>query len=366
MQNWAGRRSGAMSDRMIAVAVAAVMVGCFIGSGSQAAWAQQANDGGFQAQPQVMSQRQLYCRQLEQQLANEGRQQQNVRDSLPRIDAEISRADRAFQQGQAQAERLECFDYFLFSKDWRQTPRCVRLRQQIEGAERELSRLQRQREQISTGQVQQTRQDALIAELGRNQCGAQYVREASRRSGSGNFFWDDSEGDPGFGAQSLPTPAQTTYRTLCVRSCDGYYFPISFTASQQSFQRDANMCQSQCAAPARLFIYQNPGAEVEQAVSVDGTTAYSRLPNAFRYRRELVKGCSCKSAEYDSSQFPGDVGAETATLAPVEAGQAMVAEQPETALFQGDEPVPVPATPARKPRRAPVVRPDVVVPKYLR
>ena len=88
-----------------------------------------------------------------------------------------------------------------------------------------------------------------------------------------------------------------TYRTLCVRLCDGYYFPVSFSTLPNHFQRDAQVCQSQCAAPAELFYHQNPGGAVEQMVSVNGQP-YTGLKTAFRYRKEYTAGCSCKQAEY--------------------------------------------------------------------
>jgi Protein of unknown function (DUF2865) len=325
----------------------------------------QTADGAFDDfnQP-VMSPRQMLCKQLEQRYAREQQQGQQARSGLPQIDAGIAKYDRAFQQGQVQAERQDCFDYFLFSREWRTTPRCVRLRQQIEGARRALEGLQQQREQIENGQVIKTRQDALINELARNRCGPQYQQEAQRRTGQSTFFWDDNAGAP-----NLEPPLASggggggTYRTLCVRTCDGYYFPISFATTHSSFQRDAEMCQAQCAAPARLFIYQNPGAEIEQAVSVDGTTPYSRLSNAFRYRHELVKGCSCKQAEYAADLLPESSRAPQTAAAVAPTLQAAGEPGFVPAAGPGDQ-VAIEAAPVVK-RRKPKVEAVRPVPRYL-
>ena len=65
---------------------------------------------------------------------------------------------------------------------------------------------------------------------------------------------------------------------------------------------DAEACQSSCAAPAELYVYRNPGQEIEQAVSLSGS-AYMDLPVALRYRKEYVKGCSCKQAEYNPTEI---------------------------------------------------------------
>lgn len=83
------------------------------------------------------------------------------------------------------------------------------------------------------------------------------------------------------------------YRTLCVRTCDGYYFPISFSTTRAGFARDAQKCESSCSAPAKLFVYRNPGADIEHMVSLDGER-YASMENAFRYREEYVENCRCK------------------------------------------------------------------------
>jgi len=87
-----------------------------------------------------------------------------------------------------------------------------------------------------------------------------------------------------------------TYRTLCVRQCDGYYFPISFSTTEELFDRDADMCSRLCpSGNPELFIHENPGGTPEGMTSLDGRS-YTELPNAFQYRRTFDKNCSCRSA----------------------------------------------------------------------
>ncbi len=103
------------------------------------------------------------------------------------------------------------------------------------------------------------------------------------------------------------------YRTLCVRTCDGYYWPMSFSTSRGGIARDANQCRSSCSAPARLFYHRNPGADVQHMVDLQGKP-YVRLENAFRYRKEYVKDCRCKpqpwseqaEAEYERRETNAD------------------------------------------------------------
>jgi hypothetical protein len=243
------------------------------------------------------AQQQSYCRQLERDLGPDWQQNGGARDAVPRLEAQMSRADQQLQRSQAAAERADCFDYFLFSKTWRDTPQCRQIHQQIDDAQHSLAELDRQRKAAFANQDHASRQDVLLNELARNGCGPQYVAAVQRTTGSNSAgFWSDGEGIgpsgavPGFG-NLVPG---STFRTICVRTCDGYYFPISFATTQDRLQHDAQVCQSQCGAPAKLYYYPNPGGEVQQAVGLDGAP-YTALPNAFRYRKELVSTCSCKS-----------------------------------------------------------------------
>jgi hypothetical protein len=97
-----------------------------------------------------------------------------------------------------------------------------------------------------------------------------------------------------------PAPA-TTYRTLCVRLCDGFYFPISFATGGGGLSRDADRCSASCGAEARLFYYESPGGDVSSMVDLTGL-AYSALPNAFRYRKTLVEGCQCRPQPWSEAE----------------------------------------------------------------
>lgn len=100
--------------------------------------------------------------------------------------------------------------------------------------------------------------------------------------------------------------AARTFRTLCVRTCDGYYFPISYKVTSTHFQRDAAMCAQRCpSAPARLYVYRNPGQKPGNAVDLQGNR-YRDLENAFRYRKELVKGCSCDGEAWLTAEGGSD------------------------------------------------------------
>lgn len=124
--------------------------------------------------------------------------------------------------------------------------------------------------------------------------------------GSSSRYWgrptrrdrdaDDEEDDDD---RDRSRAATGTYRTLCVRLCDGYYFPISFSATRDRLARDAKTCENSCGGQARLFIYSNPGADVEDMVDLRGQP-YKQLSTAFLYRTQYVPQCRCKPNPWDA------------------------------------------------------------------
>lgn len=78
-------------------------------------------------------------------------------------------------------------------------------------------------------------------------------------------------------------------QAFCVRTCDGRYFPIS-GADQES---RAASCNGFCPASETKIVY---GSDIDSAATDNGKP-YSELPNAFRYRNEIVKGCTCNGKD---------------------------------------------------------------------
>ena len=87
------------------------------------------------------------------------------------------------------------------------------------------------------------------------------------------------------------------YATVCVRLCDGYYFPLSYGVRRERLYHDSRACMRRCDGEARLFYYNAAGGSVKTMVDMAGR-AYTDLPNAFRYRKSLVNGCTCKPAPW--------------------------------------------------------------------
>ena len=243
------------------------------------------------------SNRNPICGQLEQRLVQDGQKNSQSREALPRIENDLRTVDRAYNVSQQQLDR-GCYDSFLFVKTFRNTPQCKDLARQVEVSRRRLADLQAQRQDIINGSGRSYHDD-IVRELARNNCGANYTEMARRTDRSGETgMWQDEEQGAGNTWSPLAANGAQTYRTVCVRLCDGYYFPVSFSTLPSHFSQDAEVCTSKCAAPAELYYYPNPGGSIEQSQSVNSQEAYTKLKVAFRYRKEYVNGCSCKSAEY--------------------------------------------------------------------
>jgi hypothetical protein len=259
------------------------------------------------------------CLQLEQRLVQEGQKGNQSRDQLPRIESEIATVDRTFNIGATQLDR-NCFETFLFTKTFKATPQCKELQRQVEGAKRRLAELEAQR-QDTVNSSGRSYKDDIIHELARNNCGANYVDQARKRDG-GAWGEEETIGSSGWTPQG--TSGVATYRTICVRLCDGFYFPVSFSTLPSHFPQDAEVCSTKCAAPSELYYYPNPGGSVDQSVALKTQEAYAKLRVAFRYRKEYVNGCSCKEAEFVPTAAVPDKKAD---------GGAPRATTPKTSAF---------------------------------
>lgn len=150
--------------------------------------------------------------------------------------------------------------------------------------------------------------------------------------GSGSDRRDSDESDPGSG-----------YRTMCVRLCDGYYWPVSFSTGRGGLMRDAGRCESSCESPARLFYHSSSG-DPAGMVDLEGKP-YSALEHAFRYRSEYVADCRCKPEPWsDEAKLEYARRAEAAEQEVAEESSGAAA--PETASRAHIVPVS-----ARRPRR---------------
>ncbi len=170
---------------------------------------------------------------------------------------QIDALGRQLAQAQAAARRYGCTGGFLFFQP-RRSPQCPAIMAQVNRLSRQLAQLRGGNDFFFFGASPEAEVARLRDALGRNGCGV---------------------------------PAAGGTRTVCVRLCDGYYFPIEFDASSSRFDTDATVCQSMYAedGQAELFVQANSD-DIADATSLTGQR-YGDQPYAFLYRQDYAPAC---------------------------------------------------------------------------
>lgn len=265
---------------------------------------------------------QAVCRKLEAQLsALESASPQQRGGQTRQLELAIERQRSDLQRLQAYGRSVGCerrSGFFFSAPD-----ECGSIQQQLRGMQGNLQTLEAQLSRLSGGSSSLSGQRAeILAALEGNQCPG-YVREQRvqpqrpasidqrARGFFGWLFGEDADSQPGSvpgyslqtidpnnpdGFQEGKPQYSGGLRTICVRLCDGYYFPISVGVSSERIERDERICQAQCpGTEAELFFHHTLGQDVAEAVSTDGRV-YSSLPHAFQYRQSFNSDCSCRGS----------------------------------------------------------------------
>lgn len=237
------------------------------------------------------------CHRLEAQLAavDRGATDPARADQIRRYEDAAARQAAELERVTVQAKRMGCDSSGFFSLFSSQSAQCGPVNGQIQQMRANLDQITVSLERLRGGGAPNYERDqqrrSVLAALAQNNCGPQYAR-----ANQGGGFFDtlfgggnqDSTVSPDFGA-----PA-STYKTVCVRTCDGYYFPVSYATSPARFAEDEQTCRNLCpAAEATLFTFRS-NEDMTRAVSINGQP-YSSLPNAFKYRQSFNPACSCKA-----------------------------------------------------------------------
>ena len=118
--------------------------------------------------------------------------------------------------------------------------------------------------------------------------------------------------------------ATTRSDGFCVRTCDGYFFPLiksEFVTRQQS-------CEYACPS-APMAVYE--GSAIEQAQNHRGEK-YELLPAAFSFRDKVTQHCSCNRPE-DSQAFFTRISRADPTL---RAGD-IILDRKEALVYRGSD-----------------------------
>ena len=266
------------------------------------------------------------CSQLEAELASAGIGERSSAQ-VKKYDIAVDRQRGEIQKARARARGERCSPS-LFGDG---SSKCGALNTKIERMERNLEALQRKRAQLASGKAGRARA-RIMAALDANGCRDDAVAERRLPNGVDNNRnvleqilgggvrqpqsleeLGEERDDPH--VRRLPDPLDWNagrvprfsefpalareFRTLCVRTCDGYFFPMSAASSLGDLDRDQKNCESRCPG-TDVQVYYRPmlGEEPSDMISAVSGAPYSELPTAYLYRKSGTPrpaGCGCNA-----------------------------------------------------------------------
>ena len=80
---------------------------------------------------------------------------------------------------------------------------------------------------------------------------------------------------------------------MCVRTCDGSFFPVSYSGAGSRADSLEDVCRALCPN-ADMALYSFPfGGTIDEAASPTGEP-YANLPNASKFEKAFDPSCSCR------------------------------------------------------------------------
>ncbi len=80
---------------------------------------------------------------------------------------------------------------------------------------------------------------------------------------------------------------------VCVRTCDGSFFPVSLFGAARRPRRPSRKCARRNVPAAEVKLFTRAPRDMNTAVSIDGDS-YTNLENAFKYEKQVVPNCACR------------------------------------------------------------------------
>ena len=91
-------------------------------------------------------------------------------------------------------------------------------------------------------------------------------------------------------------------RSVCVRLCDGYFFPIGDVNDTSVAADQEESCTNLCpGTPVRLYTLPAGSDRIEEAVSLRDQKPYTALPVAFRHTSGTDRTCTCHANQQANS-----------------------------------------------------------------
>lgn len=192
---------------------------------------------------------------------------------------------------------------------------CAGLEDKMARMETNLAVLNEKRISLISGQDTDLRRRRLMVAIDNNRCSEQPVMASTEPvlNGADPLVSDMPDGREtirvpqaeGYGDRQFVdlggSATNGSYRTMCVRTCDGAYFPVSSQATSMGFQRDAQVCSMMCPGVETELFYHPINAESDSMQSAVTGRPYGEMDNAYRFRTQSVrrdKACACNFALY--------------------------------------------------------------------
>lgn len=275
--------------------------------------------GGMALPGMAIAQPGDYCRQLEAQFAALGAGSRTDPQQIARYDTAIAAQQGELRKAEDQVRRAGC--------DVARGAVCAGLDATVQRMRQNLADLQHTRQRFGSSAGLQAERTRLSAQMSAEGCAAAARTETQAASTV------TISGQPASRANMSQAAAAETgarYRTMCVRMCDGFFFPISHSTPRSLFERDEKLCAARCpGTEVQLHFHRFPGQESDDMVSVPTGISYREGENAFRYRQaswERPANCGC-AAERGYEVLAGGEGWTNfgAAEADPEAGDAHMA-----------------------------------------
>lgn len=131
-------------------------------------------------------------------------------------------------------------------------------------------------------------------------------------------------------------------RTMCVRTCDGKFFPIGSNASPLDFNNHETKCQSLCPnTQIELYYHHMHNQESADMISIDTGRAYSKLPTAYAFQNSTSNdirascGCTTQTENIDGIDGNTDLQSSVTTVPAIQTSSPTQAN--ESALSPANE-----------------------------
>ncbi len=145
-------------------------------------------------------------------------------------------------------------------------------------------------------------------------------------------------------APAPASPARSAV-VLCVRHCDGAYYPLAADIASDRLGDMDRICQAQCPAAESSAYAGHDSDDVAEALGSDGTR-YTDLAAAFQFRKGTSQACTCRAPKQSWAETLA--GAE----AMLESHKGDVTVTPALAAAMA-QPGPVPTTGRQVPAKVP-------------